>query len=268
MLDPQSHMIGVFDSGLGGLTVVKELFRQLPGRDILYFGDTARTPYGTKGRDVVRRFAVQDAEFLTAHGAKAIIIACNTVSAQAVDEVRRAVDVPVFEVVSPAVARAAKVTKGRVGVIGTRGTVKSGVYAEKMRIAAPDVEIFAESCPLFVPLVEEGWLRKPETATIAKTYLRPLRLRRIDTLILGCTHYPFLKPYIARAVGSGVKLVDPARETVAAFAQHLAAHPELDDVLPKNDRHRFFASDRTDHFAAIASRWLGRPIILEKADIE
>lgn len=261
-------MIGVFDSGLGGLTVVKELFRQLPGRGIVYFGDTARTPYGPKGPEVIRRFAVEDAKFLMSHGADAIIVACNTVSALAIDAVRAAVDVPVFEVVTPAVERAAAVTKGKIGVIGTRGTVGSGVYARKMAERAPAAKVYGQACPLFVPIVEEGWLRRPEAASIARTYLRPLRLRRIDTLILGCTHYPFLKAQIAAAAGPGVRLVDPARETVAAFARYLGSHPGLARKLARSKKHRFFASDATPHAARIASSWLGRDIILEKAPLE
>ncbi|MEY4744770.1 MAG: Glutamate racemase [Candidatus Parcubacteria bacterium] len=261
-------MIGVFDSGLGGLTVVRELFRQLPGHDITYFGDTARLPYGTKGPDVIRRFAVQDTDFLLGQGAKAIIVACNTVSSLAIDVVReRARGVPVFEVITPAVIAAAAVTKGRVGVIGTSGTIASGIHAKEMALAAPDVKVFARACPLFVPLVEEGWMRRPETASIANEYLRPLRLRRIDTLILGCTHYPFLKPVIAKSV-PGARLIDPARETVAAFARHLGGHPELRKQLRKRRRQQFFVSDRTTHFVRIASRWLGREIDLENAVIE
>ena len=256
-------MIGVFDSGLGGLTVVKELFRQLPQYDIIYFGDNARFPYGSKSREVIREFAVQDAEFLLSRGAKAIVVACNTASAQAVDALRQKIAAPIFEVVTPAVEKAVRVTEGRVGVIGTRGTVRSGVYAEKVRAAAPGVKVFAQACPLFVPFVEEGWTARPELASIAKSYLRPLRLRNVDTLILGCTHYPFLKPVIRRAVGPGVRLVDPARETVAAIAAHLAAHPELETTLGRGGGHRFCVSDRTDHFETLASRWLGRPISLE-----
>ncbi len=261
-------MIGVFDSGLGGLTVVKELFRQLPGRGVVYLGDNARFPYGSKGRDVVRQFAVQDAEFLKAHGADAIIVACNTASALAIAAVRAAVDVPVFEVVTPAVARAAVLTKGRVGVIGTRGTIWSGVYVEKMSDASPRTKVFSQACPLFVPIVEEGWVRRLEAATIAKTYLNPLRLRRIDTLILGCTHYPFLRSQIATAVGPGVRLVDPAHETVAEFARFLDSEPELAAKLASEKTNRFFATDKTEHFAQLAARWLGQKINLEKAILE
>jgi glutamate racemase len=258
-------MIGLFDSGLGGLTVVREVFRQLPGYDIVYFGDTARVPYGSKGTEVIRRFAAQNTDFLLSHGAKAIVIACNTVSALAADVVRsRAKNIPVFEVVTPAVSKAAAVTKGRVGVIGTRGTIASGAYAKTMAATAPKVKVFGQACPLFVPFVEEGWTRRPELATIANEYLRPLRLRRIDTLILGCTHYPFLKTVIAKAA-PGVRLIDPAQETVAALKSYLEANPQFRATLQKNDAHEFFVSDLNPHAEQLASRWLGRHIELKNA---
>jgi len=258
-------MIGVFDSGLGGLTVVKELQKRFPKHGIVYFGDTARMPYGTKGPAAIKRFAVQDAQFLVSQGAKVIIIACNTVSAQAVDEVRAAVSVPVFEVVGPAVRHAARVTKGKVGVIGTRGTVGSGVYDRTMKKVSPKTKVFAEACPLLVPLVEEGWHAKAETASIAKAYVRPLSLRNVDTLILGCTHYPFLRSVIAKAV-PGVRLVDPAKETVAEFAVYLEKHPEVARSLVRG-KSRFFVSDRTPHFQTLASRWLKREITLETVSL-
>lgn len=261
-------MIALFDSGLGGLTVVREMLRQLPGYDTIYFGDTARVPYGSKSPEVIRRFAAQNTVFLLSKGAKAIVIACNTVSALAADVVRKhAKGVPVFEVVTPAVARAAEVTKGRVGVIGTRGTVASGVYTEKMGEIAPKVKVFGQAAPLFVPLVEEGWANRKEAASIANEYLRPLRLRHIDTLILGCTHYPFLKSCIAKAA-PGVRLIDPAQQTVAAVAQYLEANPAFRKSLSKKGRHLFYASDTSAHSQAIASRWLGRDIVLKKATLE
>ncbi len=260
-------MIGVFDSGLGGLTVVREIFRQLPGRKVVYFGDTARTPYGTKSRELIRRYSVEDAEFLMSKGAKMIVVACNTVSAHGVDALKRHVDVPVFEVVTPAVERAADVTRGRVGVIGTRGTVGSGVYERKMRAIAPEAKVYSQACPLFVPLVEEGWAAKPEARSIAREYLRPLRLRKIDTLILGCTHYPFLRPMIREAAGRGVSLVDPARETVRRLASYLAEEPRLDQAV-RRGTNAFYVSDRTGHFAALASKWLGRKVIVRTASPE
>jgi len=259
-------MIGVFDSGLGGLTVVREIFRQLPGRKVVYFGDTARTPYGTKSRQLIRKYAVEDAEFLLSEGAKIIVVACNTVSAHGVDEIRKRFDVPIFEVVTPAVRKAASVSAGRVGVIGTRGTIGSGIYEKKMRQVAPDAQMFSGACPLFVPLVEEGWSHRPEALSIAKKYLRPLKLHKIDTLILGCTHYPFLRPVISRAMGRGVRLIDPARETVRDLAEHLKSDPAL-DAAARSGRNAYYVSDRTEHFAKLASKWLGRPVSVRSASV-
>jgi len=261
-------MIGVFDSGLGGLTVVKEIFRQLPGYGVVYFGDTARMPYGNKSPRIVARYALQDAEFLVSQGARVIVVACNTASALAIDELRQHIKVPIFEVVSPAVERAVQVTKGRVGVIGTRGTVQSGVYAEKMNRLSPATRTFAAACPLFVPLVEEGWLSRPETLRIAKRYLSPLRLRKVDSLILGCTHYPFLKPVVSRVMGRRVTLVDPARETVARLKWYLGSKPDLDRRMDRGGSRRFFVSDRTEQFSSLASHWLGGRINLEEAQLE
>ncbi|HCC22255.1 glutamate racemase [Candidatus Uhrbacteria bacterium RIFOXYC2_FULL_47_19] len=260
-------MIGVFDSGLGGLTVVKEIWRQLPGRGVVYLGDTARTPYGTKSRHLIQRYSLQDAEFLLAKGAKVIVVACNTASAQAVEALRRHVDVPVFEVVTPAVNSAAILTSGRVGVIGTRGTVRSGIYERKMKRLSPQTTIFSAACPLFVPLVEEGWTKRPETVSIAREYLRPLRLRRIDTLILGCTHYPFLRSVIRQAIGSKVKLIDPAHDTVAELATYLKQHLELDAVLRTKHSTSIYVSDLTERFTALAGDWLGRKLRVRSAEI-
>ncbi|MEA3248914.1 MAG: glutamate racemase [Patescibacteria group bacterium] len=260
-------MIGVFDSGLGGLTVVREIFRQLPGRKVVYFGDTARTPYGTKSRQLIRKYSVQDAEFLMSKGAKAIVVACNTVSAHGVDAVRRHVDVPVFEVVTPAVKKAAGVTRGRVGVVGTRGTVGSGIYEKKMRSLAPETKVYSEACPLFVPLVEEGWADKPEAGSIARDYLRPLKLRKIDTLILGCTHYPFLRHVIRKAVGSDMNLVDPAYETVQELAEYLKMNSSFDEVVSRGSN-TFYVSDRTEHFTELASKWLGRNVSVRAVSFE
>lgn len=258
-------MIGVFDSGLGGLTVVKEILKQLPGHRVVYFGDTARMPYGTKGPEAIRRFAVEDARLLVKEGAQAIVIACNTASALAADQVRAAVRVPVFEVVTPAVRAAARVSRGHVGVIGTAATVGSGIYPRLLKKALPKARISLQACPLFVPLVEEDWVRQPETQTIANKYLHQLKLRDIDTLILGCTHYPFLRREIRQAVGKQVRLIDPAKETVAELKQYLATHPRQVTKEGMRARHRFLVSDRSPRFVSIASRWLRRPITLELA---
>jgi len=261
-------MIGIFDSGLGGLTVAKEVLRQLPGRRVVYFGDTARTPYGTKSRDLIRKYALENAEFLLNKGAKVIVVACNTVSAHGVETLRRNVDVPVFEVVLPAVKRAAAVSKeGRVGVVGTRGTVGSGIYERKMRQIAPHIKISSMPCPLFVPLVEEGWAARKETLSIARDYLRPLRLARIDTLILGCTHYPFLHSVIRRAMGEGVQLVDPAHDTVVELSAYLKQHPKLDAEIRSRQPHQFFVSDRTEQFTELAKEWLGSEVAVHAAAV-
>lgn len=256
-------MIGIFDSGLGGLTVVKELAKQLPGFDIVYFGDTARTPYGTKGAEAVRKFSKENADFLLSQGAKCIVVACNTASAFAIDALRQHVSVPVFEVVTPAAEKAASITKGKIGVIGTSGTITSGAYQAALATLTPTSVVTAEACPLFVSLVEEGWYATPEATSIAQRYLNKLKLAQIDTLILGCTHYPFLRPTIARIMGDEVTLVDPAVETVKKLAVTLTEHPALSVTLGKNGTSTFFVSDRTARFEQLASEWLGNPIRLE-----
>ena len=262
-------MIGVFDSGIGGLTVVKEIFRQLPGYGVVYFGDTARMPYGNKSRHVVTRYALEDAEFLISQGAQVIVVACNTASALAINELRRRIKVPLFEVVTPAVERAAAVARRRLGVIGTRGTIRSGVYEKKMRRLAPRIRTFGQACPLFVPLVEENWLDRPETLAIAKEYLLPLKSRGIDALILGCTHYPFLKPLIRRALGRDqAVLIDPAKETAARLKEFLRAHPRVDAQLARTRRHRFYTSDLTEQYSRLASAWLGGHIHLKETQLE
>ncbi|MFH2063095.1 MAG: glutamate racemase [bacterium] len=234
----------------------------------IYFGDTARFPYGTKSRRVIQKYSLQNADFLLSKGVKLIVVACNTASAQAVDVLRRHVDVPVFEVITPAVHNAVDLTGGRIGVIGTRGTVRSGVYERKIGRLSPQTKVFSTACPLFVPLVEEGWVRHPETASIAREYISPLRLRRIDTLILGCTHYPFLRSIIQKAIGPEVRLVDPAHDTVAGLSDYLDSHPELDAALRSRHEISIYVSDLTDRFADLAANWLGRPVRVRTARLD
>jgi len=199
-------MIGIFDSGLGGLTVVKEILKVLPEYQFLYFGDTARFPYGTKGKDVVITYAKEDTELLLNKGAKLIVVACNTASAIAAEELKKKFDLPIFEVISPAVKKAVEVTKNkRIGVIGTRGTINNGVYEKLIKEIDPEIKVFHQACPLFVFLAEEGWLDKPETKTIAKKYLTDLKRQQIDTLILGCTHYPLLKKILKQVAGKKIE---------------------------------------------------------------
>jgi len=206
--------IGVFDSGVGGLTVAREIMRNLPNERIVYFGDTARVPYGSKSKDTVIRYSRQIIRFLRTQDVKAIVIACNTASALALEEVEKELDIPIIGVVKPGAKVAAASTRnGRIGVIGTESTVNSHMYSQLICSYQKDIQVYGKACPLFVPLVEEGWLGDPVTEQVAKRYLDELLPKGIDTLILGCTHYPLLRPLIERLAGERVRLVDPAYET-------------------------------------------------------
>ncbi len=257
-------MIGIFDSGIGGLTVVREFMQHLPGYDIIYFGDTARTPYGSKSPETVVEYARQNTEFLLERGAKIIVMACNTASSVATEALMQGYDVPVFEVVTPAVELAVQATRyGRIGVIGTRATINSGIYEKKILQIAPKARVYSRACPLFVPLVEEGWIKKPETAMIVKKYLFPLKVRRIDTLILGCTHYPLLKETIQRKIGKQVRVIDSSVAITRKVREFLDRHSDLDRSLSQNRVHRFFVSDVTPQFEKTAMELLKTRIRLE-----
>lgn len=250
-------MIGVFDSGIGGLTVVREIKKQMPGSGIIYFGDTARYPYGNKSQETIERYATQDARFLIDRGAKIIVTACNTASALAIEKLRQEINIPLFEVITPAVEEAVKRTLSkRVGVIGTRATIKSEIYKNKIKESDPRIDVIGKSCPLFVPLVEEGWLDHSGTKKIIKSYLSPLKNRSIDTLILGCTHYPLLKPQIQAKIGRKVNLVDSAEEVVKEIRHYIEKNPE---IILKGES-QYYLSDISEHTQQIASKWLGRNI--------
>jgi glutamate racemase len=252
-------MIGIFDSGVGGLTVVKEIFKKLPDYEIVYFGDTARTPYGNKSKEAIIRYAKEDAEFLLKKGAKIIIIACNTASAVATDFLRKNINVPVFEVISPAAKQAVSITKRKkIGIIGTRATISSNVYNNLIKEDNPEIEVFSQACPLLVPLVEEGWLNDAETKRIVRRYLQPLKNKQIDTLILGCTHYPALKKIIRPRAGRKVKIVDSAEEVVRDIEKFLKDNAEIERSLAKGGNHRFYVSDLTSQLPVIAEKLLGR----------
>ncbi|MBI5037606.1 MAG: glutamate racemase [Candidatus Kerfeldbacteria bacterium] len=255
-------MIGVFDSGIGGLTVVKELRKQLPDYQLAYFGDTARTPYGNKSTDTVIQYAKENTEFLIAQGAQIIVIACNTASAVATESLRAAYpQIPFFEVITPAAEAAARhSTSGHIGVIGTRTTINSDIYQKTIASHRPQASITSKACPLFVPLAEEGWINDQITKITARRYLTPLKRHQIDTLILGCTHYPILRNVIQQKIGKRVFLIDPAVPTVAALRQYLTAHPELEQSLPKNPNHQYYFSDIPSHMAELAQRWLWEPV--------
>jgi glutamate racemase len=260
MVAPRDSAIGVFDSGIGGLTVANEIIRQLPSESVVYFGDTARVPYGPKSPDTVRRYSQEIADYLQSQGVKAIVIACNTATAHALTMLREKLSIPVIGVVEPGARAAVKATKtNRIGVIGTVGTIKSGAYERAIRALNPDAIITARPAPLLVPLIEEGWNDHPASRLVVEEYLEPFRAADIDTLVLGCTHYPLLKPLIAEVMGPGVELIDSAEETAAETGRTLA-----DKGLATTDghqaSHRFIASDDPLMFLQLGQRFLGGTI--------
>ena len=248
--------VGVFDSGVGGLTVAREIIRQIPEERIVYFGDTARLPYGSKSKDTIIRYSRQIIRFLKTMDVKAIVIACNTASAYALESVRAEADIPVIGVINAGARTAVHATQnGRIGVIGTEGTIGSGIYTEVMRKLKPDIEVFGKSCPLFVPLVEEGLLHDSVTDEIASRYLSVLKGRYIDTLVLGCTHYPLLRSTIRRLMGEGVTLVNPAYETALELRELLKSrNMGRDETAPMSgEKYQFFVSDGAEKFIRIAN---------------
>ena len=252
--------IGVFDSGIGGLTVVKALLEGLPSESIVYFGDTARVPYGTKSKTTIVKFSLENVEFLLRFGVKCIVIACNTSSSWALPTLRKYFKVPIIGVIRPGALAAVRRTRNkRVGVIGTSATIKSRAYETVIERLDPRIAVFSQHCPLFVPLVEEGWLNGSVCREVARRYLEPLRRQRIDTLILGCTHYPLLTSTIQRVLGEGVVLVDSAQQTADEVRGVLSGTDMLCD--PRHPpRYRFFVTDEPTHFARIGHRFLGRVI--------
>ena len=252
--------VGVFDSGVGGLTVVRRIQERLPEESIIYLGDTARVPYGTKSPETVIRYAKACAAILTARDVKLMVVACNTASAFAVDALREHLDIPVLGVIEPGAQAAVRATRnGRIGVIGTQGTIGSGRYTDSIHALAPDVAVFARPCPLFVPLAEEGWTEGSVPETVARTYLEPLLEQGIDTLVLGCTHYPLLKSVIARIAGETVTLVDSADET-AAVVQYTLDAMDLRGTAPLIPQFRFFVSDAPEMFMQVGQRFLGHTL--------
>jgi len=253
-----SKPIGVFDSGIGGLTVVHAITQRLPHENIVYFGDTARVPYGPKSAQVVREYAAQDADFLISKDVKMVVIACNTVSAVALDVVQKRAKVPVIGVILPGAEAAVRATKKkRVGIIGTRATVNSKAYINAIRQINEEVKVLAQECPLFVPLAEEGWVDHEVTHMVAKDYLFPLRFEQIDTLILGCTHYPILRNAIASALDANVVLIDSGEATAHAVERSLDEH-ELRNPSRQRPNLQFYVSDLPAKFTEIGERFLGR----------
>ena len=261
-------MIGIFDSGVGGLTVARAIMQQIPGYDIVYFGDTAHTPYGTKSCDTVVGYTLNNIKFLLNQGAELIVIACNTASSVATAEVLKQFSAPIFEVITPAVELAVQTSKNlNFGIIGTRATVTSGIYEKKIIEHQPRASVYSVACPLLVPLVEEGWLDRAETAMIVKKYLRPLKTRQIDTLILGCTHYPLLKKVIQRKIGKRVHLIDSSISVANRVKAFLAANTQIERRLGRNECLTLFVSDVTDQFRKIAEMTLKTHITFKSVRI-
>lgn len=248
--------IGIFDSGIGGLTVAKEILKALPNESIIYLGDTARVPYGTRSKEVITEFAKELTKFLLKRNVKALVVACNTISAVALEEIEKISTVPVIGVVKPAAKKAVQVTKNkRIGVIGTQGTIQSRAYENGIKKLNPNIKVFSVGCPLFVPLAEEGLHNDKVTKLVAEDYLQDLTVSKIDTLILGCTHYPLLLQAIADTVGDGVILIDSAKPTVEELKRIL----EEKNLLSNGNSfsHEFFVTDAPDRVYDVAGHFFG-----------
>jgi glutamate racemase len=260
MSDKTEQAIGVFDSGIGGLTVVRALMERLPFENIVYFGDTARVPYGVKSVETINRYALQITEFLLKKDVKLLIVACNTMAAVACQAIRDLSPVPVLEVIGAGAASAVGATQNKIiGVIGTPATINSNAYARAISLLDHDVRIFSQACPLFVPLVEEGWLEHEATRLAALEYLKPVKAEGIDTLVLGCTHYPLIKPLIAEIVGPQVRLIDSA-EAMAEEAAGLINARQLGNPSGRSPDYLFCVSDVPFRFQTIGERFLGRTL--------
>ncbi len=260
--------VGVFDSGFGGLTVVSAINKLLPNENIIYFGDTAHVPYGSKSKNTVIKFSKDIAAFLMKNDVKLIVIACNTASAFALSELKKTLNVPVIGVIEPGAKEAVKTSKNKkIGVIGTEGTVNSDSYKKAIRKFS-DFSVYQQACPLFVPLVEEGWSKGKITDDIAKTYLKPLLDKKIDTLVLGCTHYPLLKETLKKISGNKVQLIDSANATAKEVKETLSKTNMLSDAKNKPSI-SFYVSDNPEKFQRIGSRFFSKKILkAKKIDLE
>ncbi len=265
-----NRAIGVFDSGLGGLTAVKELMHTLPKENIVYFGDTGRVPYGTRSNETIIKYVHQDIRFLLNFNIKLIVVACGTASSVALEKVRTQFEVPIVGVVKPAVEKAISLTHSkRIGIIGTPSTINSKSYVRSIAQMAPDVKTFDKACPLFVPLVENGYLDNQVARLVAQEYLEPLKKERVDTIIMGCTHYPLLKETICKVMGEGVALVDPGAETAKYVKTFLDEKKTFAHEASKQ-QYRYFVSDSIAHFEELGSLFLQKKMqnCVEKIDIE
>jgi len=257
--------IGIFDSGVGGLTVARQVFRLLPSEDVVYFGDVGRYPYGGRSKEIITNFTAQDVAFLMEHKVKFIICACNTASSVALNEVAENYNIKIIGVIKPgSLAAAERTDNGRIGVIGTHATISSNTYARMIHDINPDIKVFSLACPLFVPLAEEGYIDKEATYLIARDYLQTMHDVDIDTLILGCTHYPLLATVISEVMGNKITLIDSGEETAkvayAMLAEDRLLNPRMSQKPSQQGEHRFFVSDVPEKFSPLATRFLGEPV--------
>lgn len=264
-----SRPIGVFDSGIGGLTVVKEIMEQLSNESIVYFGDTARVPYGSKSKETITKFSFQCIHFLLEKKVKAIVVACNTASAASLDAIKQSFDIPIVGVVEPGAIAACLVTKSnRIGIIGTESTVSSGAYEKEINVINNDVKMILKACPLFVPIAEEGWQDTQIAKLTAREYLEELKEKGIDALLMACTHYPLLESTISEVMGEDIKLVNPAYET-AKVLKTVLHDLNIQSKSNKSAGYEFYVSDNPVKFKKVGENFLKRPIShVQKIDIE
>jgi glutamate racemase len=250
--------VGIFDSGIGGLTVLREIERLLPWEDTIYLGDTARVPYGTKSRETVIRYAVENAHYLLNEKIKLLVVACNTASAFALEILQQTLGIPVIGVIEPGALKAVEIARtNRIGVVGTEGTIRSGAYFDAIKRHDQKVAVFTKPCPLFVPLAEEGWTNNSVARMTAEQYLQDLKEELVDTLVLGCTHYPLLKGVIGEVMGDEVTLVDSAEETAAEVKRVLKEEKMLKREMGRKGCHTFYVTDSPGRFITIGRRFLG-----------
>lgn len=254
---PDKRAIGIFDSGLGGLTVVREIIKLLPNEDIVYLGDTARVPYGTRSKETIIEFSIEDANFLLSRNVKCIVIACNTASAFAGEVLKKNINIPVFEVITGAADKAANISRNKkIGVIGTRGTISSEAYQRKLIQRKPDLEIISQPCPLLVPFIEEAEFGSPAMEIVLQSYLEKVKGKEIDTLIMGCTHYPIIKNLIQKYFGNRVSLIDPGVTEAQEVSDYLNKNKLLNGQKKPGER-RFYVTDLTHRFLKVAEMFLG-----------
>jgi glutamate racemase len=259
-MDPNAKSIGIFDSGFGGLTVMRAIRELLPHENIIYFGDTARLPYGSKSAETILRYSLENASALAKQGIKALVIACNTSCSAALDQVRREVDIPVIGITEQGVEETLRLQpQGKIGILGTRATITSGIYQQQILSRATNLEISAVSCPLFVPLVEEGYVQHPLSMLVVQEYLRPLKNKEIDAVLLGCTHYPLLQATIQQELGQNVLLINPAI-ACAEKTREILAEKNLLNPSTSLPHYQFFVSDDPEKFRLMGKTFLNYPI--------